>query len=142
MKKLVSILMVACLMLGGVAFANPFATSKEKQESIVTSNPFNTAKEVEEIKTNNPFSTVKEQNAFIETQNTINSIGENVIGTVIIIGVIIGGITAAITSALVALIICAIKAKKVGGFSNAVKESFWKVFLITFIILIALLILF
>ena len=53
-----------------------------------------------------------------------------------------GGIIAAIISALVALIICAIKAKKAGGFANAVKESFLKVFLITLVIAIALLILF
>ena len=55
---------------------------------------------------------------------------------------VIGGIIAVVISSLVALIICAIKAKKAGGFANAVKESFLKVFLITLIIVIALLILF
>lgn len=142
MKKLVSILIIMCMILVGVVFANPFTVVKEKHESSTTSGPFGTVEEIEEVKTSTPFKTTLESKDEIKSlENSVNSIGDT-IGRTLIIFLVIGVAIAVIISALIALIVCAIKAKKAGGFSNAVKESFWKVFLITLAIVITVFILF
>ena len=142
MKRLGIIFMVACLMVLSVAYANPFSDVKAKYESSQTSNPFNDVKEDVQAETSNPFKTTLEDNEEIEDiKSSVNSIGSTM-GKIVVIALVISGIIAVIISAVIALIICAIKAKKAGGFANAVKESFLKVFLITLVIVIALLILF
>jgi hypothetical protein len=134
-------------MVLSVAYANPFSDVKEKHETSSTfyddlENIYLEPIENIYLEPSNPFKTALEDNEEIEDiKSSVNSIDSTKV-KIVVITLVSRGIIAVGRAAVITLIICAIKAKKAGGFANAVKESFFKVFLITLVIVIALLILF
>ena len=108
MKKVFTVLMVMMLFLGSFSMANSFTYSDT--DSLTSS--FNTSE------------------SSMELSNTVNSVGDSVFSMMKIVGLVAALIEVAFFAAVISLIVCAIKSKKAGGFSNSIKKSFLKVFLI------------